>query len=150
LVLVFSAINQCRARSRYKCGPARQRFTIHVDIAKLNTVSDNLETDTDSSNSLLSAIKSFSAFNSTRDEIVRVYIGRNSARIDELERSLPELSAGSAKPDASAAQALADAQGSGFSPNSGLLDAVETLLSVATKNSESDRKSRVLGFAAVM
>ena len=51
-----------------------------------------------------------------------------SARIDELERSLPELSAGPAKPDASAAQALADARGSGFSPNSGLLDAVETLL----------------------
>src|SRR4029077_13211874 len=56
-----------------------------------------------------------------------------SARIDELERSLPELSAGPAKPDASAAQAsaaqaLADARGSGFSPNSGLLDAVEMLL----------------------
>ena len=50
-----------------------------------------------------------------------------SARIDELERSLPELSAGPAKPDASAAQALADARGSGFSPNS-VLDAVETML----------------------
>jgi len=56
-----------------------------------------------------------------------------SARIDELERSLPELSAGPAKPDAaaaqaSAAQALADGRGSGISPNSGLLDAVEMLL----------------------
>ena len=52
-----------------------------------------------------------------------------SARIDELERSLPELSAGPAKPDAAAAQAsAADGRGSGISPNSGLLDAVEMLL----------------------
>jgi len=52
-----------------------------------------------------------------------------SARIDELERSLPELSAGPAKPDAAVAQAsAANGGGSGISPNSGLLDAAETLL----------------------
>src|SRR5713101_3308218 len=41
-----------------------------------------------------------------------------SARIDELERSLPELSAGPAKPDAAVAQAsAANGGGSGISPN---------------------------------
>src|SRR5258708_38739129 len=50
-----------------------------------------------------------------------------SARMDELERSLPELSAGPAKPDAAVAQAsAATGGGSGISPNSGLLDAAET------------------------
>jgi hypothetical protein len=60
-----------KPEARYKCGPGWERFTIHLDIAKLNILSsDNLVTDTDSSNSLSSAIKSFSVFNSTRDEIV--------------------------------------------------------------------------------
>ena len=51
-----------------------------------------------------------------------------SARIDELERSLPELSAGPAKPDGPAQVPAADGRGSGISPDSSLVDAVEVLL----------------------
>ena len=52
-----------------------------------------------------------------------------SARIDELERSLPELLTGPTKPDLTTPQASAAGEGRlGISPSAGLFNAIETLL----------------------